>query len=43
MCRTVVNVTSDSTIATIVAKSVGKLKLLKDFNLMILEFVDDRL
>jgi proton glutamate symport protein len=26
MCRTVVNVTSDSTIATIVAKSVGKLK-----------------
>jgi len=27
MCRTVVNVTSDSTIATIVAKSVGKLKI----------------
>jgi Na+/H+-dicarboxylate symporter len=27
MCRTVVNVTSDSTIATIVAKSVGKLHL----------------
>lgn len=29
MCRTVVNVTSDSTIATIVAKSVGKLKVPK--------------
>ena len=25
MCRTVVNITSDATIATIVAKSVGKL------------------
>jgi Na+/H+-dicarboxylate symporter len=31
MCRTVVNVTSDSTIATIVAKSVGKLKTPKGF------------
>lgn len=30
MCRTVVNVTSDSTIATIVAKSVGKLHLPKE-------------
>lgn len=29
MCRTVVNVTSDSTIATIVAKSVGKLNVPK--------------
>lgn len=29
MCRTVVNVTSDSTVATIVAKSVGKLNVLK--------------
>ncbi|SEA31045.1 Na+/H+-dicarboxylate symporter [Flavobacterium gillisiae] len=31
MCRTVVNVTSDSTVATIVAKSVGKLHHPKDF------------
>ncbi|MFT5714887.1 MAG: proton glutamate symport protein [Flavobacterium sp.] len=31
MCRTVVNVTSDSTVATIVAKSVGKLKTPKGF------------
>lgn len=31
MCRTVVNITSDSTIATIVAKSVGKLHHPKDF------------
>ena len=31
MCRTVVNVTSDSTIAAIVAKSVGKLKTPKGF------------
>ncbi|EIA07989.1 dicarboxylate/amino acid:cation symporter [Flavobacterium frigoris] len=31
MCRTVVNVTSDSTIATIVAKSVGKLKTPQGF------------
>jgi Na+/H+-dicarboxylate symporter len=30
MCRTVVNVTSDSTIATIVAKSVGKLNIPKE-------------
>ncbi len=30
MCRTVVNVTSDSTIATIVAKSVGKLNVPKE-------------
>ncbi len=29
MCRTVVNVTSDATVATIVAKSVGKLKTAK--------------
>ncbi len=31
MCRTVVNVTSDCTIATIVAKSVGKLKTPENF------------
>jgi Na+/H+-dicarboxylate symporter len=31
MCRTVVNITSDSTVATIVAKSVGKLHHPKDF------------
>ncbi|UQD57251.1 dicarboxylate/amino acid:cation symporter [Flavobacterium sp. K5-23] len=31
MCRTVVNVTSDATIATIVAKSVGKLNPPKEF------------
>jgi Na+/H+-dicarboxylate symporter len=31
MCRTVVNVTSDSTVATIVAKSVGKLNHPKSF------------
>lgn len=31
MCRTVVNVTSDSTVATIVARSVGKLHHPKDF------------
>jgi Na+/H+-dicarboxylate symporter len=29
MCRTVVNVTSDSTVATIVAKSVGNCTILK--------------
>ncbi|RTY94073.1 dicarboxylate/amino acid:cation symporter [Flavobacterium sp. GSP27] len=32
MCRTVVNVTSDATIATIVAKSVGKLNKPKEIN-----------
>jgi Na+/H+-dicarboxylate symporter len=34
MCRTVVNVTSDSTVATIVAKSVGNtiLKTFRNFN-----------
>lgn len=30
MCRTVVNVTSDATVATIVAKSVGKLNLVEE-------------
>jgi len=30
MCRTVVNVTSDATVATIVAKSIGKLNVVKE-------------
>jgi Na+/H+-dicarboxylate symporter len=38
MCRTVVNVTSDSTVATIVAKSVGKLHHPKDFEIFNLIF-----
>jgi Na+/H+-dicarboxylate symporter len=33
MCRTVVNVTSDSTVANIVAKSVGNYTIPKDFSL----------
>lgn len=30
MCRTVVNITSDATVATVVAKSVGKLNIVND-------------